>query len=360
MAWPRDGIVVVGVGARCAVGLTAPAAAAAARAGISRLTEHPFMLDKAGEPMVVARDPTIDPMLQDAQRMVRLCESALREALAPLTERAINPPSLEVMIGLPSPRPGLPTGLERALSDLVQQVIGTRTPVRVSFFPRGSAAGFLAMDAARASLLAQGHRETLCVVGGVDSYLTADTLEWMDDLRLLKSSTNRNGFPPGEAAGFCLLTTATMARDLGLKPLAQIESVAVAREPSPIRTPTICVGRGLSDAIQAATASLRLPDERVDDSICDLNGEPYRSEEFALTVLRTQLAFVDATRFTTPADCWGDIGAASAPLFANLAIAAGLRGYAKGPLTLLWASSIGGERGAALVRVAPPSGRGAA
>ena len=66
MAWPRDGMVVVGVGARCAVGLTAPAAAAAARAGISRLTEHPFMLDKAGEPMVVARDPTIDPMLQAA------------------------------------------------------------------------------------------------------------------------------------------------------------------------------------------------------------------------------------------------------------------------------------------------------
>jgi 3-oxoacyl-[acyl-carrier-protein] synthase-1 len=181
----------------------------------------------------------------------------------------------------------------------------------------------------------------------------------MDDLRILKSSANRNGFPPGEAAGFCLLTTATTASGMGLRPLAQIESVAVAREPNAIRTPTICVGRGLSDAIQAATASLRLPEERVDDSICDLNGEPYRSEEFALTVLRTQLAFVDATRFTTPADCWGDIGAASAPLFANLAVAAGLRGYAKGPRVLLWASSVGGERGAALVRLPPHTERGA-
>ena len=77
----------------------------------------------------------------------------------------------------------------------------------------------------------------------------------------------------------------------------------------------------------------------IDNAICDLNGEPYRSEEFTFTVLRTQTAFADATRFVTPADCWGDIGAASGPLFANLAIAAAQRGYAKGPRALLWASS---------------------
>jgi 3-oxoacyl-[acyl-carrier-protein] synthase-1 len=57
----------------------------------------------------------------------------------------------------------------------------------------------------------------------------------------------------------------------------------------------------------------------------------------------------------TPADCWGDIGAASGPLFANLAVAAGLRGYAKGPRTLIWASSERGDRAAAVVLTPPPA-----
>jgi 3-oxoacyl-[acyl-carrier-protein] synthase-1 len=190
--------------------------------------------------------------------------------------------------------------------------------------------------------------------------MTADSLEWMDEQGILKSSENRNGFPPGEAAGFCLLTTGPTALEVKLPVLGWLNTVGAAREECPIRTETICIGRGLSEAIKQATAPLRLPDELVDESICDLNGEPYRSEEFALTVLRTQKAFVDFSRFVTPADCWGDVGAASGPLFANLAIMAGLRGYAKGPRTMIWASSEKGDRAAAVVFTPPHAlgGRG--
>jgi 3-oxoacyl-[acyl-carrier-protein] synthase-1 len=78
-----------------------------------------------------------------------------------------------------------------------------------------------------------------------------------------------------------------------------------------------------------------------------------------MTLLRTQLAFVDATRFITPADYGGDIGAASPPLFAPLAIATRLHGYAKGPRTLIRASSEQGDRGAAISPTAPAC-RGAA
>lgn len=348
-------IAIVGRGVRCAIGLNAPSAAAAARCGISRLTDHPYMIDKVGEPFVVAREPTIDPALQGPERFARLAERALLEALAPLAEHRAEPPSAHTLIGMPGRRPGLPTGITDVLAELVTSVIGSMSRKRVTFFPSGSASGILAMQKAGEMLLAGQAR--FCIVGGVDSYLTADTLEWMDTLGLLKSSANRNGFPPGEAAGFCLLTTRADAQELRLPVLGWLETFGSARESSPIRTQTICVGRGLSDAIQQATAPLRLPDERVDESICDLNGEPYRSEEFALTVLRTQLAFVDATRFVTPADCWGDVGAASGPLFVNLALSAGLRGYAKGPRTMVWASSESGERAAAVVYT-PVSKRG--
>lgn len=319
------------------------------RAGISGLDDHPSMLDKVGEPMVVAREPTLPPTLEGVERFARLAEPALAEALMPLAPCDVDETSVPLLIGTPDLRPGLPTGIEEALRAACPRH-------GVTLLANGNAAGVLAMKHARELLQGRGTR--FCIAGGVDSYLTPDSLEWMDEHGILKSSANRNGFPPGEAAGFCLLTTGATAVELGLPVLGWLEALGSAREESPIRSKTICVGRGLSQAFQDAIESLRLPEQRIDDSICDLNGEPYRSEEFAFTVLRTQMAFVDATRFVTPADCWGDVGAASGPLFANLAATAATRGYAKGPRTLIWTSSENGDRAAAVVRGPDPTGSG--
>ena len=63
---------------------------------------------------------------------------------------------------------------------------------------------------------------------------------------------------------------------------------------------------------------------------------------------------MDAIDRLTPASCWGDVGA-SGPLFGALAIASGLRGYAKGPRAMLWTSSEGGQRGAAILHLATRS-----
>ena len=73
-------IAVIGLGVRCAVGLAGPAAAAAVRAGISGFREHPYMLDKVGEPMMIAQEPTLDPALQGAERFTHLAGPALEEA----------------------------------------------------------------------------------------------------------------------------------------------------------------------------------------------------------------------------------------------------------------------------------------
>lgn len=304
--------------------------------------------------MVVAREPTLDPADQGPDRFAQLARPALIEALGSLPAVGARA-RIHVAIGLPEPRPGLSPDVALAMARLIADATGLSTGEGgFTPLPRGNAAGILAMELARERLLAG--RSEIVVIGGVDSYLTADTLEWMDEAGMLKSALNRNGFPPGEGAGFCVLATSTVAERLGLPVLGWLTSVASANEPNRIRTDTICVGRGLSDAISGATAQLRRPEELVDDSICDLNGEPYRSEEFTFTVLRTQLAFADFTRFTTPSDCWGDVGAASGPLFTCLAVAAGRRGYARGSRTMIWASSEGGDRAAAVLTV-PMRGR---
>ena len=51
---------IVAIGARTPLGRTARSSAAAARAGNTRLAAHPHMVDKAGDPYIVAmnRDST--------------------------------------------------------------------------------------------------------------------------------------------------------------------------------------------------------------------------------------------------------------------------------------------------------------
>jgi 3-oxoacyl-[acyl-carrier-protein] synthase-1 len=221
---------------------------------------------------------------------------------------------------------------------------------RVDLLPHGNAAGLMALE--HGWRLIQAGRAELCLAGGIDSYLEAETLEWLDERGLLKSPANRSGFVPGEGASFCLLASARMVRQLGLEPMAWIVSAATRREEYPFGSRGINVGRGLSEAIAGATQALGEPPSRLADTLyCDLNAEPHRSEEFSFAILRCQLAFSDHADYETPADCWGDVGAATGCLLACLAIASGRRGYARGPRPLLWAGSYGGERSAVLLQL---------
>ena len=209
----------------------------------------------------------------------------------------------------------------------------------------------MALDAAFRQI--QSGETELCLVGGVDSYLDAEMLEWLDRTEQLHSEANTWGFAPGEAAGFCLLASERAARRYSLTPLLQINAAATAIETNLIRTETVCTGRGLTEAFRGALAGLPEPaagiEDKVHQTICDMNGERYRADELAFTICRTSERFVDASKFLAPADCWGDVGAASGPLFVGLAAAAAQQGYAPGPHTLVWTSSDRGERAAALV-----------
>jgi 3-oxoacyl-[acyl-carrier-protein] synthase-1 len=200
----------------------------------------------------------------------------------------------------------------------------------------------------------------VCLVGGVDSYFHPDTMEWLDANRQLAGSVSRSGFVPGEGAGFCLLMSDHTRTRLGLRALGKIVRVGLGRETKLIKTSEICLGLGLTAAVRDAVSGLNPPAETVNDVICDMNSERYRGEEWGFVCLRLPLYFDNPTGYLSPADCWGDMGAASASLFAMLACEAAARGYATGPRTLLWASSEGGSRGAALLAfeiAANPSGR---
>lgn len=340
---------IVGIGARTPLGMDMPSSAAAVRAGICAIGRHPAFVDLDGEPMSVASAPYLSEELAGDRRLHALAHPAIEEALAPLSRLNAPAEPIPVVMGLPERRPGLSDSMLRCPLD-PQQWLQTRPVLgQAAVFQNGHSAGLMAMQEGARSIIHDGAEFVLA--GGVDSYLEPETLEWLDREGQLMSARNRSGFPPGEGAAFCLMASSDTARRLGLKILARVVSAVTFYEQNCIKTPTICVGKGLSDAVSAAIKALRLPEERVDFTYCDVNGERYRSEELTFTILRTQTAFVDAHLFATPSENWGDLGAASGPAFAGLAIAAARRGYAKGSRALLWTSSEGGERSALILEV---------
>lgn len=342
-------VYIIATGARTPLGVRAASSAAAYRAGISGMSEHPFMIDRVGDPMPGALDVQLDPSLMGPERLLVLAETALREACAPLKKDAQAPRlRLPLYLGLPEIRPGFTEQDAATVRSGLMRFEGLPITIsEVSMYTQGHAAGLAALAMA-IEQIQQGACE-FCLVGGVESYFQPDTMEWLDENRQLAGAVSRSAFVPGEGAGFCLLMTDQARIRLGLLALARVLTVAIGRETKLIKTADICLGTGLTSVVQTAVGGLSHGSGRINAVICDINGERYRGEEWGFVCLRLSQYFDDPIAYDSPADCWGDMGAASGPLFAMLACQAAVRGYAKGPRTLLWTGSEGGLRGATVI-----------
>lgn len=341
-------IYVVALGASTAVGRDAWSSAAAVRGGISGFAQHPYMIDTAGEPMRVAAAPWLNINLKGVERFEALLYPAIDQVLEYLS--SVNRYSLRIAlsIGLPSPRPGLPVDLQPQLMDILDERY-SRTFSAVVAFPKGHAAGLLALDAA----ITRFTQSTIdaCVVAAADSYMEPETLEWLEECDQLHSAGSLNnawGFVPSEGAGALLLARANVVEKLRLMPLARVVGTGISFEPNRIKTETICLGEGLTQAFRGALATLPA-DVKVTDIYCDMNGEPYRADEFGFAAVRVKERFDSVSDFVAPADCWGDVCAASGPLHIGLALIASRKNYSKGQKAMIWASSEAGERSAVVM-----------
>jgi len=341
-------VVIVALGACTSVGRDAWSSAAAVRADISGFVQHPYMIDTAGEPMRAAIASWLDIGLSGADRLEALLFPALDQALEPLSPLHGAPLNMAIALGLPSPRPGLPDDIQRQMLGRINKRYAHHFGSAASF-AAGHAAGLIATQAAFTKL-AQGTIDA-CLVAGVDSYIEPLTLEWLqanDQLHSAGPLNNAWGFIPGEAGAALLLMRESVARAAGLEGLAVVLGTGTAREAKRIKTETVCIGEGLTQAFRSALAALP-SGAKVSDIYCDMNGEPYRADEFGFTALRTKECFESASDFVAPADCWGDVAAAGGLLHLTLATVAGFKGYGRGRFALVSGSGEQGERAAALL-----------
>lgn len=347
-----DPICVVGLSAITAVGYSAAMTVASVRAGISMHSFHPFMVNTAAQPYKVCMLPPLEAGLAIEGRLTAMTRETTAQLLALLPESAGE---VDFLLGLPSPRPGLPDALEGLMLEAVETIEKHSSGLQLFTAAKGYVSGVFALRSAIKRL--ESNTVEFCLVAGIDSYMNAETLLWLEITGQLYTQENPWGFIPGEAGAGCLICRASTAGAYGLPILAQLTAATVAIEPDSDNFESVCVGRGLSEAVEQALAHLP-PGAWVDNLLCDTNGQVYRTDELGFMLARHGNTIRNIGKMQTPAGAWGDVGAATTPLLLALACAPGRSELAPESFGLILASTgyippgvqQQGERGALLIQ----------
>ncbi len=341
------------------VGDDATQTCASVRAGIARLSQLPSFAPTTRdpgwdpeEPLVAASIPGLAPASSLRARLVELALRALRAlpAQAHMTRAGLRDAALLVALPLVDPAVQTADLQQRFLPDLVAAA-GLPEPPLARVRTGGHAAVFELLSEAERILTDEQAASVILLA--VDSYLVPERLAWLDQAWRLRSERNVDGFIPGEAGGALLLEPQAAVRRRGALEAAVISAVARADEPNPITSDAQSTGRALGDAITRVVqgSSAAGPCAWV---LCDLNGESYRAYEWGLAVARLPERLGSVGRLIHPADCIGDVGAASGAVLLGLAATGFARGYAPAGEALLWTASDGPARAAVRVEAAAP------
>lgn len=341
-------MILVGYGNQTPVGTQAGITAASMRAGFSGFSLSDVFEDNDWEAVRIAYAEYLRENLGILSQLVHLASPALIESLSPLIK--LDNPEVEIplIIALPRSRPGLPVDLSRQFLGRLLKTLGevkARLPIEII---EGGNEGFIEGLKKAREILKSGE---FCLVGGVDSFIDKETIHWLEnDQKRLRSSSQKNGFIPGHAAGFCLLTKESVILEKGLRPIATLLAETTLMEESPFSSGNPSTGVGLTRAV--AEVLKTVPEERVIDQIyANLNGEPYNARDLAYAVMSAGPRIGNVGDLIAPHDSWGEIGVAAGPVLVSLAAESAKRGYARGPLNLITLTSLESARSAILLEL---------
>jgi 3-oxoacyl-[acyl-carrier-protein] synthase-1 len=171
----------------------------------------------------------------------------------------------------------------------------------------------------------------------VDSYIDDDRLAALDHDMRLKTALVSDGIVPGEAGVAILMESPGTADQRQAVPLGLVGPVGLGQEPQIRSSDKESSGRGLSEALRAALVNA--PPKASRWCLCDLNGQSYRAAEWGVVLARLAAELSTVKRVSHPADCVGDIGAATGGILIAQALAGFARKYARADEAILWASS---------------------
>jgi 3-oxoacyl-[acyl-carrier-protein] synthase-1 len=334
-------LAVLGSGAVTAVGFNAPATWAAIRAKVSGTRVDNLWDPSGAEYMAVAR-PRTPQWWEGADLLGVLAASAVSECLDILPPE-IDRASIPVLLLLePEDRPWK--------DDELPDVIAATLAERLGYpLPSGSATlagrGKLLPAMLHAEELLTSHKSPFVVIVGVDTFLRQHVINEFIEQRRVLTTTNSNGFIPGEAACAVVLGLA------GRAPAGELRVVGYGHglEPGTIESDAPLTGDGLTDALRMALSEAGITMAQTNYWLTDQNGEHYKAKECTIAQIRLERRDRPAPK---PYQIWhpiqqlGEIGSAIGPGLLGLASAAAAGGFAPGPIALLTVGEDDGERSA--------------
>lgn len=333
-----------------AVGSSADETGDSVFSGNARIAYDETLEDEKGGPVKTAvidyfgeRDP------DEADFMGTVAEKCLTDLCVRYFEENVRVESLFFFLGLPSDRrPGPSMDEWKALwtERLENKLEQYADMIHVEFLSTGNASAIHGVQ--NAARILKAHHEGLCIVGGVDSLLSTDTLLWLEkDWRLVSESHGRqHGLFPSHAAGFFMVETEKGAEKRQKQPLARIISHSITTEPAPFVSELPSQGVGLTQVIRSVLENKNTPPSAIDSILCDLNGEYHRFKEWGFADIR---CFPQNTpQLFHPSDCMGDVGAAWVPVLAGIATH-GFKRDILGKTAMIICSDDHGERGAMIL-----------
>jgi 3-oxoacyl-[acyl-carrier-protein] synthase-1 len=321
------------------------------RAEMNALAESPF-LNANGSRATMAHIRTLPPRARSSERLWAVAEALVK----PLLQRLEALPTgsrVALVLGLAERfADGAPARMRVGRGELERGLLALfesqGLEVIHTVVPRGHAGFAHGVIEACAALTAR--QVEAAVVGGVDTYYDPDVVESLILSKRLFDGENLDSFIPGEGGAFCLLTRGDVATRSRWPVLARIESAASNEEPAHMGTDLPCLGLGLSRPLRAISDRLEQERRLIDLWLGDLTNENYRTQEWMLAFPRAS-AGVSAPESDVQflPVFLGDLGAATMPTGAVLAVESFLRGDLPASTCVVMGSSVGEHRGAVLL-----------
>ncbi len=155
------------------------------------------------------------------------------------------------------------------------------------------------------------------LVGSSDSFQDQSRLDPLDAQNRLKTASNMDGFAPGEAACFILLTQKPELAMVQNDYIIALNPPGLAKEPGHLNCDAPYLGEGLDQAFKNALTGPQ--DSRIDCIYSSMNGEHYWAKEYGVAYIRNSKAFTDPVEIEHPADLLGDTGSAAGLMLVALA-----------------------------------------
>lgn len=336
-------VEVLRTGMVTGVGLDAPTACAAIRAGIAGFEETQFMYD--GEWLLGCEVP-----LQDSgrgrEKLLQMVVPAIEECLEGLGRTPATDVPLFLGVAGES-RPGRFSALDDTLIPAIEERLGIRFHSWSRVFANGRIGTVQALDYARRVLT---ERIPYCVVAAVDTLLVVQTLDAYHEQHRLLTAANSDGFIPGEGAAAALVGPVGSGGGL------RCVGVGYGVEPAPRGSGQPMRAEGMVQAFQGALADASWEPGLADYRIADVSGEQYSFREAALALARVLRTRKEEFQIWHPADCVGETGAAAPLVMLAVACSAVEKAYAPGPRALAHVAGDGTERAAFLLEASRATG----